>query len=111
MRDTTTKNGEPGQINLTEETHKLLAPCITGKNAGDAVFTRESEPVKYFTGEWDRITAAAGCPDLLFHDLRRCAVRNLIRAGVTEVVAMQISGQHREWERLSRCRREIGDKL
>jgi integrase len=48
--------------------------------------------VKYFTGEWDRITAAAGCPGLLFHDLRRSAVRGMIRAGVTEHVAMKISG-------------------
>ena len=48
--------------------------------------------MKYFTGEWQRITTAASCPGLLFHDLRRCAVRNLIRAGVPEVVSMAISG-------------------
>jgi integrase len=35
---------------------------------------------------------AAGVPGLLFHDLRRSAVRNLDRAGVSQPIAMSITG-------------------
>jgi integrase len=41
---------------------------------------------------WATATEAAGVPALHFHDLRRSAVRNMIGAGVTEKVAMTITG-------------------
>jgi hypothetical protein len=40
---------------------------------------------------------AAGIPGLAFHDFGRSAVRNLIRSGVPQVVAMEITG-HRTRE-------------
>jgi integrase len=41
---------------------------------------------------WNLACQAADVPGLLFHDLRRTAVRNLRRAGVAESVIMKITG-------------------
>ena len=54
----------------------------------------EGKPLQYhmMRKNWDHACTRAGLPDLLFHDLRRSAVRNLRRAGVTQVVSRQFSG-------------------
>lgn len=70
-----------------------LTRCQTLAPTEKLLFVWEDgSPVKNFRGSWEKACEAVGFPDLLFHDLRRTAVRNMIRAGVPDKVAMEISG-------------------
>jgi integrase len=71
----------------------LLSQLAKGKQPEDFLFTRaDGLPVKDFRVVWANACKHAGCPGLLFYDLRRTAARNLRRAGVAEGVIMEIAG-------------------
>lgn len=78
---------------MTQNVYSLLSGCVSGKQPESLVFTRPcGNPVRDFRKTWRTACVAAGVPNLLFHDLRRTAARNLRRAGVAEGIIMKIGG-------------------
>jgi integrase len=89
----TTKNGEGREVPMTTTIYELLRACCEDKGPEDYVFTREDgTPVHYFRRSWRTAVKTAGMPDLLLHDLRRSAVRVMVRSGINQAVAQEISG-------------------
>lgn len=94
------KSGEPHTIQFGGVLPAIIAKCrarrafkVNGTTEfSQFVFHREGQPVKEFRKSWKTACGKAGCGNLLFHDLRRSAVRDLLRAGVSQSTAMRISG-------------------
>jgi integrase len=60
------------------------------------VFHRHGKPIKSYVRAWKAACKASGQEGRLVHDLRRSAVRNLERAGVSRSVAMKLTGHKTE---------------
>jgi len=101
VRLRTSKNGVGRVLPLHGELWSLIerrwAARIVEQEDGttkisELVFHREGEAVVDFRNAWNEAFKAAKIGRRLFHDLRRTAVRNMIRASVPQSVAMAISG-------------------
>jgi len=96
------KNGEGRVLPLDEETWKLFEKLWRAREyqsdgttgISEYVFHADGRPVgeANFEKLWRRARVDAGLPEKLFHDFRRTASRNMIRAGVPQAVAMKITG-------------------
>jgi integrase len=100
LRAENAKNGEARLIPLEGELLELIERRKAVRQVkvnglvmmSGFIFHREGEPIREFGRSWATACRMAGVPGRLFHDLRRSAVRDLIRAGVSQDVAMSISG-------------------
>jgi integrase len=110
LEEGTTKNGEGRKVHMTGEVFELMRACTRGKSPDEFVFTREDgSRVVDFRDDWYTLCVASGLGrrelakrrngkeykryvGLNPHDFRRSAIRTMIRRGVSETVAMKISG-------------------
>jgi len=105
----TTKNREGRTVILTLDLRAVLLeqrrqacvivkkrnPEATARDVAEAipwVFHRSGKQIRDFRTAWKSACKKAGLTGRIPHDFRRTAVRNMVRAGIPERVAMMISG-------------------
>jgi integrase len=92
------KNDEPRIVYLDDELTGLFQEQWDHRKQSRAihpfVFLNKNgdNRIEGFRKAWKSACSQAGIGDRIFHDFRRTAVRNMVRAGVPEAVAMKISG-------------------
>jgi integrase len=93
LRPENSKNKEGRSIPAGPDIWPIIERAATRQVPKVAeVFHRDGRKITAFRQSWVNARDAAGLPKLMVHDLRRSAIRNLVRSGVSEGVAMKISG-------------------
>jgi integrase len=87
------KTGFGRAIALEGPLQEIIRRRLSVRQFGcDLIFHQRGKSIGEFRKRWNRACALAGVSGRVPYDLRRTAIRNLIRAGVPERVAMSISG-------------------
>ena len=93
-----TKNDDARTVYLDQELQGVFEQQSEARKKRETVlpwvFTNDTATgqLKDFRGSWDKACTTAKIGKRLFHDFRRTAVRNMVRAGIPERVAMMVSG-------------------
>lgn len=93
-----TKNGDGRTIYLDDELKEIFIE-LWGKRKSAKIISpyvflnhNGNDRLKRFYKTWKKACSDAGISVKVFHDFRRTAVRNMVRSGIPERVAMMISG-------------------
>ncbi len=75
------------RVTLLEERKKAIK-----KDGQKRVFTRKGQPIVSMHKAFRAACKEAGVGDRILHDLRRSAIPRMVRKGISETVAMKLSG-------------------
>jgi len=88
-----TKNNEGRTLYMEPELLEIMKHLYRQRRMDCLyVFHLNGNKIKDFRKSWSTACEAIDKFGLLFHDLRRSSIRNMVRAGIPERVAMTISG-------------------
>jgi integrase len=88
-----TKNDEARTFYLDDELKEIFRQLFIERTLGMSyVFVRDGKPIRGFRKAWLKACKAVRLEGRIFHDFRRTAVRDMVRAGIPERVAMKITG-------------------
>jgi integrase len=93
LRPANSKSKKGRVLPLTGELKAIIDRARNGRRPNcPFVWHLADAPIGDFRKTWNAARRAARLAHILVHDLRRSAVRNMIRSGVSQPVAMAISG-------------------
>ena len=93
LRQSVSKNKDGRLLPLSGELLEIIERAGANRRLDcPYVFHLDGQPVGDFKRAWATACKRAGVGKVLVHDLRRTAVRNMVRAGIPDRVAMTLSG-------------------